>query len=102
MIYLLGNALGHRLPAALLAAALLFATSWAETRLPGRSAEITDALMALMAAGIFALFGPERDAARTAADDRRHDAGSLNAMTAEQALPCAEFAAQAGAGGRRR
>ena len=100
MIYLLGNALGHRLPAALLAAALLFATSWAETRLPGRSAEITDALMALMAAGIFTLLGPERDTARTAADDRRHDAGSLNAMTAEQALPRAGFAARAGADGR--
>ena len=96
MIYLLGNALGHRLPAALLTAALLFATSWAETRLSGRSAEITDALMALIVTGIFVLLGPER------ADDRLHDPGSLSAMMAEQAQPCAGFAARAGAGACRR
>ncbi|HME26236.1 MAG TPA: VanZ family protein [Acetobacteraceae bacterium] len=96
MIYLLGNALGHRLPAALLTAALLFATSWAETRLPGRSAEITDALMALIVTGIFVLLGPER------ADDRLHDPGSLSAMMAEQAQPCAGFAARAGADACRR
>jgi VanZ family protein len=34
---------------------LLFATSWAETYLPGRSAEITDAAMALAIGGAFAL-----------------------------------------------
>lgn len=35
---------------------LLFATSYAETWLPGRSAEITDVVMALMIGGVFALF----------------------------------------------
>jgi VanZ family protein len=35
-------------------AILLFATSWAETFLPGRSAEITDALMALLIGAIIA------------------------------------------------
>ena len=38
----------------------LFATSIAETYLPHRSAEITDALMALAIGGIFALIGEER------------------------------------------
>jgi VanZ family protein len=36
-------------------ALLLFATSWAETFVPGRSAEITDATMALAIGGVFAL-----------------------------------------------
>ena len=62
MIYLLGDALGRRLPAAVITAALLFATSWAEAWLPGRSAEITDTLMALIVAVIFALLPAERDA----------------------------------------
>ena len=34
---------------------VLFATSWAETYLPGRSAEITDLTMVLLLAGGFAL-----------------------------------------------
>jgi VanZ family protein len=34
---------------------LLFAASWAETYLPGRSAEITDALMALLIGIIIAV-----------------------------------------------
>jgi VanZ family protein len=38
----------------ILVAILLFATSWAETFLPGRSAEITDALMALLIGAIIA------------------------------------------------
>lgn len=38
-----------------LVAALLFVTSWAETYLPGRSAEITDAAMAVVIGGVFAL-----------------------------------------------
>jgi hypothetical protein len=38
-----------------LVAILLFATSWAETYLPGRSAEITDALMAVLIGTIIAL-----------------------------------------------
>jgi VanZ family protein len=41
--------------ATILAAIMLFATSWAETYLPGRSAEITDALMALLIGAIIAL-----------------------------------------------
>jgi hypothetical protein len=36
-------------------AAVLFATGWAERYLPGRSAEITDAAMALVIGGAFAL-----------------------------------------------
>ena len=36
----------------ILVAMMLFATSWAETYLPGRSAEITDALMALLIGAI--------------------------------------------------
>jgi VanZ family protein len=43
--------------AAILVAGMLFATSWAETYLPGRSAEITDALMTLLIAAGFALIG---------------------------------------------
>jgi VanZ family protein len=62
MIYLLGDALGRRLPAAVIVATLLFMTSWAEAWLPGRSAEITDTLMALIVAVIFALLPAEGDA----------------------------------------
>ena len=71
------DALGRRWAAALLVTALLFATSWAETYLPGRSAEITDALLALIIAVVFALLPPERDAqaeagpARLSARERR-------------------------------
>jgi len=55
LIWLLRH-LGVRIGlATALAAALLFATSWAETYLPGRSAEITDAAMALAIGGVFAL-----------------------------------------------
>jgi hypothetical protein len=39
-----------------LTAALLFATSWLETYMPERSAENTDATMALLIGGVFALF----------------------------------------------
>ena len=45
---------------ALLVASCLFATSWLETYLPGRSAEITDAVMALLIALIFALLRREQ------------------------------------------
>jgi len=38
----------------------LFATSWAETHLAGRSAKITCAVIALIAGGIIALVGTER------------------------------------------
>jgi hypothetical protein len=39
----------------ILVAIMLFAASWAETYLPGRSAEITDALMALLIGMIIAV-----------------------------------------------
>lgn len=45
--------------ATLLTAAALFATSQAERFLPGRSAEVTDAIMALIIGAIFALIGNE-------------------------------------------
>jgi len=51
--------------AASLVAALLFLTSWAETYLPHRSAEITDCVMALVIAGIFALIDQDRPASFT-------------------------------------
>ena len=55
LIWLLRH-LGLRIGrATALTAALLFATSWAETCVPGRSAEVTDAAMALMIGGVFAL-----------------------------------------------
>jgi VanZ family protein len=63
-IWLLARA-GLRLgPATLLIAAILFATSQAERFLPGRSAEITDAVMALIIGGIFALIGSKPDLVR--------------------------------------
>jgi len=46
--------------AAVLVALVLFVTSQAEMYLPGRSAEITDALMTLLIAGAFALIAPTR------------------------------------------
>jgi VanZ family protein len=55
LLFLLTEA-GLRLGlSALLVAACLFVTSWLETHLPNRSAEITDAVMALLLAMIFAL-----------------------------------------------
>lgn len=76
MVYLLSVALGRRLPAVLLAAALLFAASWAEIRLPERSAEITDPLIAVLAACVFALLPAEPGAGsaparRLTANERR-------------------------------
>jgi VanZ family protein len=62
LIWLLRH-LGLRVGLAIaLTAALLFATSWAETYVPGRSAEITDAAMALAIGGVFALLAdrPQR------------------------------------------
>ncbi len=50
------NRAGMTLPAGTVTtAALLLATSYAERWLPGRSAEITDAVMALVIGGVFAL-----------------------------------------------
>jgi VanZ family protein len=85
MVYLLGNAVGSRLVAALFAATVLFATSWAEIYLPGRSAEITDGLMALIIAAMFALLPAERGdwrrdrAEATVADGARASASRLAA-----------------------
>lgn len=64
-IWLLVNA-GLRLaPATLLISAMLFAASQAERLLPGRSAEVTDAVMALVIGGIFALIGSRSDWVRS-------------------------------------
>jgi VanZ family protein len=63
LIWLLGET-GLRLgSSAILVAMMLFTTSWAETYLPDRSAEITDALMALLTGAIIALMQTERRAA---------------------------------------
>ena len=64
LIWLLARSgLGLRV-STILVAIMLFATSWAETCLPGRSAEITDALMAiLIGAVIVVLAGPATVAA---------------------------------------
>jgi VanZ family protein len=43
---------------------MLFAASWAETYLPGRSAEITDALMALLIGVIIAVVKPPTEGSR--------------------------------------
>lgn len=59
LVYLLGIALRQRFVATLLVTLLLFATSWAETYLPVRSAEITDALMAVLIAVMFAMLPTE-------------------------------------------
>jgi VanZ family protein len=48
----------------ILLAIMLFAASWAETYLPGRSAEITDALMALLIGVIIAVVTPPTEDSR--------------------------------------
>lgn len=55
LIWLLTEAGLRRLTAGYVVALGLLATSVLETHLPGRSAEITDAMMALVIAGLFAL-----------------------------------------------
>jgi VanZ family protein len=60
LLFLLGEAGCGAIAAALTVAGSLFATSWLETRLPGRSAEITDAVMALLLAAGIALTGAPR------------------------------------------
>jgi VanZ family protein len=50
---------GRLRTAAILVCGVLFVTSWAETYLPGRSAEITDAFMALLLAVGIALTRPQ-------------------------------------------
>jgi VanZ family protein len=55
-----------------LVAATLFLTSWAETFLPGRSAEITDALMALLIGAIIAVVKtPTADSRKTIVEVKR-------------------------------
>lgn len=61
LIFLLGNAMGRRWAVTVFVTLLLFATSWAETYLPQRSGEITDTLMAVMIAVVFALSPTERE-----------------------------------------
>jgi VanZ family protein len=61
LLFLLGRAGMRPVFAAILVAGMLFATSWAETYLPDRSAEITDALMTLLIAGGFALIGDKHN-----------------------------------------
>ena len=58
LIWLLVASGMRLLRAAFLVAALLFVTSWMEIDLPGRSAEITDAVMALAIAAIAGLAKP--------------------------------------------
>ena len=55
LLYLFTQAGGRLRTAVMIVGGVLFATSWAETYLPGRSAEITDLIMALLLAGGFAL-----------------------------------------------
>jgi VanZ family protein len=59
LLFLFGRAGTRAGLAAALVAAMLFGTSWAETYLPDRSAEITDTVMTLMIAAGFALIGDE-------------------------------------------
>jgi VanZ family protein len=71
MVYLLGVAMGSQLMAALLVAVVLFGTSWAEMYLPGRSAEITDGLMALLIAVVFASLPTDSEIGGTARSQPR-------------------------------
>jgi hypothetical protein len=63
LIWLLGKTGLRVWTSTLLVAIMLFATSWAETYLPGRSAEITDFLIALLMGVIIASMGTEHRAA---------------------------------------
>jgi VanZ family protein len=72
-LYLLTSSFRRRLPVTISVATLLFATSWAETWLPDRSAEVTDGLMVLIIALIFALMRPEFDPRRSAEEPRPQD-----------------------------
>jgi VanZ family protein len=63
LIWLLDKSGLRHWPSTLLVAIMLFATSWAEAYLPGRSAEITDALIALLMGAIIASMGTENRAA---------------------------------------
>jgi VanZ family protein len=63
LIWLLGQTGLRFWTSTLLVAIMLFATSWAEAHLPGRSAEITDALIALLMGAIIASMETEGRAA---------------------------------------
>ena len=65
LFYLFTEAGGRLRTAVLIVGGALFATSWAQTYLPGRSAEITDLIMALLIAGGFALLRIRQPAERT-------------------------------------
>ena len=55
LVWLLNRGGARLLVSTLFTATFLFATSFAECWVPGRSAEITDAIMALIIGGIFAV-----------------------------------------------
>ena len=72
LIWLLNRAGVRLIVSTVLTATLLFATSFAECWVPGRSAEITDAIMALVIGGVFAalrerepIVARSRDASRS-------------------------------------
>ena len=60
LLFLFTEGSGRLRTAAALVCGMLFATSWAQTYLPGRSAELTDATMALLIAVGMALTARER------------------------------------------
>jgi VanZ family protein len=60
LIWLLNRGGARLLVGTLVTTILLFATSFAECWLPGRSAEITDGVMTLLAGGIFAVLRQKR------------------------------------------
>jgi hypothetical protein len=88
LLFLLGEA-GWRLRnSAIFVALTLFATSWAETYLPGRSAEITDAVMVLLVASAFALLPSEpRPTGETASAATRGTAGNEPSTERVDVLP---------------
>jgi VanZ family protein len=70
LLFLFIEAGGRLRTAATLVCGVLFATSWAEIYLPGRSAEITDTVMALLLAVGIALISPQTSEGE--ADPRAH------------------------------
>ena len=60
LLYLFTEASGRLRTAVLVVGGALFVTSWLETYLPGRSAEITDPVMVLLLAGAFTLLHDKR------------------------------------------
>lgn len=67
LLFLLGEAGWRQRNSAMLVALMLFATSWAETYLPGRSAEITDTVLVLLIASGLSLLSAD-DGIRKRAD----------------------------------